>query len=316
MRVLFFGTPQFAADLLEILLGGRHEVVGLVSRPDQRSGRGLGLREPPAVVSARRAGLPVLQPARLHSLETLEEIRALRPDVVITAAFGRILKPPLLNLPPHGCWNVHASLLPRHRGASPVTAAIDAGDLWTGVTIFRMDEGLDTGPILLQEMMEIRHDDTGGSLTDRLAAMGGRLVLRSLGLEEAGLLLPVVQPEEGATYAPLLTRVDGLVQWDMPADVVERRIRALTPWPGAHAFLAGRRLRIHSSRPVHLMPVHPAASDPTPPGTLLAHGDGVGVVCDPGLLELVEVQAEGRRRQGARDWARGQRGWRGLRFDE
>lgn len=316
MRVLFFGTPQFAADLLEILLGGSHEVIGLVSRPDQRSGRGLGLREPPAVVAARRAGLPVLQPLRLHSADTLEEVRGLRPDVVITAAFGRILKPALLDLPRHGCWNVHASLLPRHRGASPVTAAIDAGDLWSGVTIFRMDEGLDTGPLLLQEMTEIRHDDTGGSLTDRLAAMGGRLALRCLDMEEAGLLQPAAQPENGVTYAPLLTREDGLVQWDRPADAVERRIRALTPWPGAHAFLAGRRLRIHSARPVHLMPVRPAASDPTPPGTLVGFDDGVGVVCDPGFLELVEVQAEGRKRQSARDWARGQRDWRGLRFDE
>lgn len=327
MRVLFFGTPQFAADVLEIILGGMHEVAGLVSRVDQRAGRGLGLSEPAAVTSARRAGLQVLQPRRLHSDETLEEIRRLRPDVILTAAFGRILKDALLDLPPQGCWNVHASLLPRHRGASPVAAAIDAGDLWTGVTIFRMDAGLDTGPILLQEMTEIRHDDTGGSLTDRLAGMGGRLALRCLDLAENGRLHPVPQPDEGATYAPLLTRAHGLVQWDRPADVIERRIRALTPWPGAYAFLQGKRLRIHSARPAHLMPVRPAHPDPAhpdlappgsqhPPGTLVGLDDGVGVVCSPGLLRLIEVQAEGRKRQSAGDWARGQRHWQGRRFDD
>lgn len=311
MRVLFFGTPQFAADVLEIVLGGSHPVVGLVSQPSRRAGRGLEVQDPPAVVTARQAGLPVLQPVKLHSVESLEEIRALRPDVILTAAFGRILKPKILDLPPHGCWNVHASLLPRHRGASPVTAAIEAGDTWTGVTIFRMDPGLDTGPMLLQEMTAILPEETGGGLTDRLARMGGRLALDALDLEEAGRLVPVPQPDEGDTYAPLLKKEDGRVDWNIPVDEIERKVRALTPWPGAFTFLDGKRLRIHRALPVHRMPAPGLQA-----GSLVELREGVGVVCAPGLLFLEEVQAEGKKRQTSLEWARGQRNWQGRRLDE
>jgi methionyl-tRNA formyltransferase len=227
----------------------------------------------------------------------------LQPDVVVVAAFGQILKPALLNLPRLGCLNVHASLLPRHRGASPVAASILCGDAWSGVTLFRLDTGVDTGPILRQEMTPIGPTESAGELTDRLARMGGRLLAEALDLEAAGGLPPRPQPTWGATYAPLLTKEDGRVDWNRPVEQVERLVRALTPWPGAFTFVEGRRLRIHRAAPLHRIDL---TSD-LPPGSLRPVDAGLGVVCRPGLLALQEVQTEGRKRQSAAEWWRGSR---------
>lgn len=304
MRVLFCGTPDFAATILEGILDGPHPVVGLVSRPARPQGRGLAVEEPPAVLLARRRGLPVYQTQKLHAPETLAAFRELRPDLLVTAAFGRILRPALLDLAPRGAWNVHASLLPRHRGASPVAASILCGDAWSGITIFRLDEGVDTGPLLLQEMTPIGPEETAGELTERLARLGGRLLLTALDLEAAGRLVPRLQPRWGATYAPLLAKEDGRLEWNRPVEQVERQVRALTPWPGAFTFAAGKRLRIHRARPAHQVDVR---GESGVPGSLAPLPDGLGVVCNPGLLELLEVQSEGRRRQSAVEWFRGSR---------
>jgi methionyl-tRNA formyltransferase len=316
MRVLFFGTPDFAARVLEAVLpppGGnarvRHEVVALVSQPSRPQGRGLGVEDPAAVQVARAAGIPVLQPAKLHAPETLESFRTLAPDLCVTAAFGRILRPGLLELAPRGCWNVHASLLPRHRGASPVSAAILAGDAWTGITIFRLDAGLDTGPTLLQEMTPIGTSETAGELTGRLAEIGGRALVRTLDLEEHGLLAAEPQPRWGVTYAPLVEKEDGLLDWNRPVEQVERAIRAFSPWPGAFTFAGGRRLRMHRARPWHRLAV-PGAE----PGAMVPAPEGIGVVCNPGVLLVLELQAEGRKRQEATEWLRGSRLPAGARF--
>jgi methionyl-tRNA formyltransferase len=331
MRVLFFGTPDFAARVLEALLpppaGGarsRHEVVALVSQPSRPQGRGLRVEDPAAVQVARAARIPVLQPAKLHAPEALASFRGLAPDLCVTAAFGRLLRPALLELAPRGCWNVHASLLPRHRGASPVSAAILAGDAWTGVTIFKLDEGLDTGPTLLQEMTPIGSDETAGELTDRLARIGGRLLAQACDLEERGGLIAQAQPAFGATYASLVDKEDGCLDWNRPVEQVDRAIRAFSPWPGAFTFAAGKRLRVHRSRPWHRLQVFGAEPNtlvavpeaaPSPlvavpevaPGTLVPAPEGIGVVCNPGVLLLLEVQGEGRKRQEAAEWLRGSR---------
>ncbi len=347
MRILFGGTPEFAATILASVLGGPHPVVGLISRAARPQGRGLQVEDPPAVKLAREAGVPVFQTGKLHAPETLAAFRDLRPDLLVTAAFGRILRPPLLELAPRGCWNVHASLLPRHRGASPVAASILAGDPWTGITVFRLDTGVDTGPVLLQEMMPIGPEETAGELSERLAQLGGECLRAALDLEERGRLTPRGQPPWGATYAPLLTKEDGRVDWNRPVEQVERTVRALTPWPGAFTFAAGKRLRILRARPLHrlqlLRPTGPAGGAPAgelseggapaegalaggasaavasadgaaragaveeTPGRLVEIPGGVGVLCNPGLLALREVQAEGRRRQDAVEWMRGSR---------
>ncbi len=333
MRILFCGTPDFAAVVLDALLEGPHLVVGVVSQPSRPQGRGLKTEDPPAVERARAAGIPVFQTQRLHAAETLDAFRALEPELIVTAAFGRILRPSLLELAAHGSWNVHASLLPRHRGASPITAALLAGDAWTGVTLFRMDEGLDTGPILAQEMTPIGPEETAGDLTARLARLGGTLLRAALDREQEGSLRPVPQPEWGATYAPVLSKEDGRIRWNRPADQIERLVRAVTPWPGAWTLLEGKRLRIHRLRAVHRMaaPVEartslPADSDRSPreaapapeaarPGTLVQVGEGIGVTCLPGLVLLEEVQVEGRKRQEAAEWLRGSRTAPGTRLD-
>lgn len=327
MRILFFGTPDFAARVLEALLPSpagearsRHEVVGLVSQPSRPQGRGLRVEDPAAVQVARAAGIPVLQPSKLHAPETLASFRALAPDLCVTAAFGRLLRPSLLELAPHGCWNVHASLLPRHRGASPVSAAILAGDAWTGITIFKLDAGLDTGPMLLQEMIPIGSDETAGELTDRLARIGGRLLAEACDLEGRGELVARAQPAWGATYASLVDKEDGLLDWNRPVEQVDRAVRAFSPWPGAFTFAAGKRLRIHRSRPWHRLQVfgaEPGTLDPAPeapPGTLVPAPEGIGVICHPGVLLLLEVQGEGRKRQEAAEWLRGSRLPAGARF--
>jgi methionyl-tRNA formyltransferase len=309
VRVLFCGTPDFAAVVLDAILVGPHPVIGVLTQPSRPQGRGLALADPPAAAKAKSAGIEVIQTAKVHAAETLDRMRAWQPDVIVTAAFGRILRPVLLALPRRGCWNVHASILPRHRGASPVTAALLAGDAWTGVTIFQMEEGLDTGPILLQELTPIGPAETAGELTSRLAEMGGRLVRRALDLAEAGTLTAVPQPSFGATYAPMLHKEDGRVLWSRPADQVERMVRAVTPWPGAFSFVEGRRLGIHR------LTVVDRVARPEAPGTAMAVEGGLGVVCLPGLVVLQEIQSEGKKRQEAKEWLRGNRLPDGARLD-
>ncbi len=231
-RVVFMGSPAFAVPILEAL--ARHyEVVGVVTQPDRPAGRGGLLRPPPVKVCAEALGLPVIQPERLREEYAMAQLRAWGPQVIVVAAFGQILKPEVLDLPPHGCLNVHASLLPRWRGASPIQAAILAGDAQTGVTIMKMDAGVDTGPILAQRPMPIAPDDTALSLSERLAHLGAELLLEVLPDYLEGRLLPQPQAEQGVTYAPLLKKEDGRLDFQKSAVELERQVRAMNPWPGA-----------------------------------------------------------------------------------
>lgn len=299
--MLFLGTPDFAATVLSHLVESPHQIVGVMTQPPRPTGRGLQLSDPPAARLARAHQLPVFQPEKIHGSEALDALRVLNPEIVVTAAFGRLLRRSLLELAPRGCWNVHTSLLPRHRGAAPVPAAILAGDAWTGVTLFELDAGMDTGPMLAQRMTAIQPHETAGDLTGRLSNMGGELLVETLSAEERGPLQRVPQPELGATYARMLQKEDGRIPWNRPSEQVERWIRAVTPWPGAFTMVSGRRLIVHAAIALHTMPID------AEPGTILAVGEGIDVACLPGAVRLSLVQQEGKRAQPAEAWARGAR---------
>jgi methionyl-tRNA formyltransferase len=299
VRILFLGTPDFAVPSLEALFRGPDEVVGVVSQPDRPRGRGRKSEPPPVVEAARAAGIPVFQPEKLHGSESLDALRALRPDLAVTAAFGRFLRRALLDLPPLGCLNVHASLLPRHRGAAPITRAILDGDAWTGITIFRLDEGMDTGPLILQRVERILPDDTTGSLTARLALLGGVALREACDAIRSGHARFLPQAEELATYAPLLSKDDGRCSFDRPADLCERFVRAMSPWPGASARARGETLRLLRVEPLDLIdPARPA-------GEVVAVDPYPVVAARPGRVRLARVQAAGKREMDAAEWARG-----------
>ncbi len=299
MRILFLGTPAFAVPSLEALLRGPDTVVGVVSQPDKPRGRGLKPESPPVVETARAAGLPIFQPVKLHAPESLDQLRALAPDLAVTAAFGRLLRRSLLDLPVHGCLNVHASLLPRHRGAAPVTRAILDGDAWTGITVFRLDEGLDTGPLLAQRTERILPDDTAGSLAARLSVLGAGVLREACDAIRSGRERFLPQEEELATYAPLLRKEDGRCDFAHPADLCERFVRAMTPWPGASSSVRGESIRLLKLAPLDLL------GSGRPAGEVLALDPLPIVATRPGRVRLLRVQASGKREMDASEWARG-----------
>lgn len=307
MRIVFMGTPAFAVPSLRVL-AAQFQVVGVVTQPDAPSGRGRELTPSAVKRAALGMGLPVLQPPSLKDPAALAELTALRPDLIAVAAFGQILRRAVLDLPPLGCLNVHASLLPRWRGASPVPAAIAAGDPMTGVTIMKMDAGLDTGPIVSQQSMPIFDDDTTGTLLERLAVAGAALLAETLPAWERGALRAEPQEASQATTCGLIRKDDGRMDWNRPAAALERHARAMMPWPGAWTTWEGRMVRILKARPT-------AAVVSGAPGTVVALGKtAVGVVCGEGALELVDAQLEAKRPMGAADLARGQRGFLGGRL--
>jgi methionyl-tRNA formyltransferase len=296
MRVGFFGTPAFAVPTLQALFDAGHDVACVVAQPDRPAGRGQKLVSPPTVELARARSVEVLQPTRVKTGEFPERIEALGLDVAVVVAYGRILTPRLLAAPRRGCINVHASLLPRWRGAAPIQWSVLAGDAETGVCTMQMAEGLDTGDILLCERTPIGPEETSGQLHDRLAPMGAGLLVRTL----AGIdgITPQVQPEEGVTYARMLAKEDGRVDWVRSAAEIDRRVRGLSPWPGAFATFRGEPLKLLAARPVD--GVQGAA-----PGALL---DGARVACGGGgALQLVEVQAPGRKPVRGVDFVHGAR---------
>lgn len=298
MRCVFFGTPEFAAAALEALIASDHDVVGVVCQPDKPAGRGQKLTPPPVKVVALRAGLPLAQPASVRKGDILETLRGWAPDIAVVAAYGRILPPSLLTLPPHGCINIHASLLPRLRGAAPIQWAIARGEPATGITIMQMDEGMDTGDILLQRATAIRADDTGSSLHDRLARIGAELVLEALAAIAAGTATRTPQHHDEATYATMLRKDDGRIDWSRPAVETERLVRAFDPWPSTFTFVGGQRLRVLRA---HLVPGDTGAA----PGTVVEIGSALRVATGAGILAVDEVQLEGRRRVSAADFVRG-----------
>ncbi len=288
-RVVFMGTPEFAVPSLAALLREGQDVVGVLTRRDQPAGRGRHLEESPVKEFARANGLPVQQPRTLRDPGAQAELAGLAPDVIVVAAYGLILPQAVLDLPPHGCLNIHGSLLPRHRGAAPIAAAILAGDSVTGISLMRMDAGLDTGPVLATASLPIALDDTTGSLTTRLANLGADLLARTLPAWLAGEIEPVPQDEAEASYAPRIDKEAGQINWEEPADQLALKVRAYNPWPSAYTTWHGQRLKILCA---HVGPAEPEAG--TRPGRVVVLG-GVGVVTGAGVLLLDEVQLAGKR---------------------
>ena len=309
VRVVFMGTPVFAVPILEGLVAQGYNVVGVVTQPDKPAGRGQQVAISPVKSAALARGLPVWQPKGFRRPEAAEHLRALAPQVIVVAAYGHLLPPAVLAIPPLGCLNVHASLLPRHRGAAPISAAILAGDAVTGVTIMRLDAGMDTGDFLAQAQLPILPDDTTVSLSERLARLGATLLLAMLPRWAAGEIVPQPQEHAQATYTHPVRKEDGQINWHRPAMEIERQVRAYFPWPSAHTTWQGRRLQIWRAT---------AWSDGVPgePGDVVLRNSDLTVVTGEGILILHELQMEGRRPLPAADFARGQRGFVGTRLGE
>lgn len=302
MRVLFWGTPEFSLPCLHRLRAEGYEIAAVLTQPDRPSGRGKKMMPSPVKKWAQNYGLRVLQPENLKDPVLLSSLANLNADLYVVVAYGKILPPVLLHLPPLGCVNVHASLLPRYRGAAPIQRAIMAGEKLTGITIMRMDEGMDTGPILLQVPHPILPSDNGGALHDRLALLAARTLHEALEEWRHGRLHPVDQKEEETSYAPPLKKEEGLILWERPAPVLRHLIRALSPQPGAYTFWKGTRIKVLRARE------EPDEGSALPPGTILAPGEeGIRVATGSGSLSLLELQPEGRRLMDAAEFARGQR---------
>src|SRR5712692_10516554 len=297
-RIVFMGTPEFALEpLLACFDVG--EVAAVVTQPDKPKGRGQQIAPPPVKHVARERGIRVLQPAKLREPSFLDEMRQIAPGVCVVAAYGKILPKVLLELPAHGCLNVHASLLPRFRGAAPIQWAIALGDAKTGVCLMKMDEGLDTGPVLASLEVPIRSDETAGSLRCILSERGGALVRKSLPLYLRGELVPKPQPAQGIVLAPMLKKDDAWLALDRPATELERRIRAFDPWPGSFTTMGADRVNVHRAR---------LGSGRGFPGTVLALGpEGIEVACSEGSLVLLELQPQGKRRMTAQEFLAGRK---------
>ena len=306
-RIVFMGTPHFAVPTLEAL-AAEHDLVAVVTQPDRPAGRGKKVVASPVKKAAQARALPVFQPPTLRTPEAVERLAAWKPDVIVVAAFGQLLDTPVLELPPFGCLNIHASLLPRYRGAAPIPAAILAGESLTGVTIMRLDEGLDTGPILAQAELPIQPTDTTGSLTAKLADLGARLLLETLPGWIEGAIQPRPQDDEQATYCRPLRKQDGQLDWTRPAWYLDRQIRACDPWPGAYTTWQGRRLKVLRARPWSDWPGQ------AEPGQVLALEGGIGVGAGAGILELLVVQLAGKKPLSAETFVRGQRSFLGSRL--
>lgn len=298
-RVVFMGSPEFAVPSLRAL-AREYTVVGVVTQPDRPAGRGRALRPPAVKLEANAMGLATVQPNKLTEPSAIQLIRDWAPEVIVVAAFGQLLRRELLDLPAYGCINVHASLLPRWRGAAPIQAAIAAGDAESGVTIMRMDEGLDTGPIIVQRRTAIDPQETGGSLTEKLASLGAELLPVGLRGYLSGSLVPQQQVAAQATKAPLLKKEDGRLDPLVPAEALERRVRAFNPWPGAFIMLDEGNLKVHRAHAITVQ---------QPPGTHLAVDGKPALSTAQGILVLDEVQPSGKKTMRGEDFLLGARSW-------
>jgi methionyl-tRNA formyltransferase len=285
MTLIFLGTPSFAVPSLERAALEGHQILAVFTQPDRPKGRGQAPQAPPVKQAALKLGLPVFQPERIRHPEAVEQLRALAPRAMVVVGYGQIIPAAILDIPPLGIVNVHASLLPKYRGAAPVQWAIARGEQHTGVTIMRLDAGLDTGPILLRWETPIGEEETAPELSDRLALAGAGLLAQTLW--DLPHLDPQPQDPSQATYAPILKREDGHIQWSMPAQDILNRVRGFLPWPGCYTFIRGRRLHVWRAKPAGL-----ALS----PGALRANDGRLYAGCGDGSIELLEVQLEGKKR--------------------
>jgi methionyl-tRNA formyltransferase len=301
LRIVFAGTPEFAVPSLRVA-ASRNEVVAVYTQPDRPAGRGRGLQASKIKLEALQRGIPVLQPESLKSQLSRDALRALKPDLLVVVAYGLLLPQKILEIPTHGCWNVHASLLPRWRGAAPIQRAIEAGDAETGACLMQMEKGLDTGPVLLSQRIAIGDHETGGQLHDRLAELGAQTLADGLGLLRAGMRpVPQPQPAVGVTYAHKLDKAEARLDWSQPAAVLARKVRAFNPWPVAEAMLAGERVRIHDAIAL------PLAHGVAPGSLLLTSREGIDIACGDGAVRIRVLQREGGKPITAADWVNARR---------
>jgi len=297
-RAIFFGTPEFAVPTLRAL-ADIAQVVQVVTQPDRPKGRGMKLAPPPVKVLALELGIPVVQPTKVRTVDFAESLRALQADVAVVVAYGRILPAGVLAAPRLGCVNVHASLLPKLRGAAPIQWAIVRGERETGVCLMCMDEGLDTGPVFARRSLEIGADETSAQLAERLSALGAELLRDELPPYLAGERSAVPQVHALATLAPILRKEDGAVDWSRPAAAIHDLVRGFSPWPSAYTFLGGLRLKLHRTQ------LADERAGNTPGEVLSADREGIVVACGEGALRLLEVQAEGARRMTGGEFVAG-----------
>ena len=306
-RIIFAGTPEFACPALAALVA-RNRPVAVLTQPDRPAGRGRKLVAGPVKRLAAEVGIEVLQPDSLKPANAHQALLSLEPDLLVTAAYGLLLPRKVLDLPSLGCWNLHASLLPRWRGASPIQQAILAGDSRTGITLMEMDIGLDTGDMLMRADTAIGAEESAGELHDRMAEMSAQLLIEALDRLAAGTLpQPTPQDEARATFAPLIRKSDALIDWRLDAWTLERQVRAYNPWPVAHGEIEGTPVRIFRARAVE------APASGFSPGTRVTgadHPDGIRITCGQGLLEILELQAPGRKRVSAAQWLNAHPDWR------
>ena len=298
-NVVFMGSPDFALPILRALTQ-RYDVVGVVTQPDRASGRGRELKAPPVKTLALELGIPVMQPEKLRLPEAMEQLRAWSPDLIVVAAFGQILKKDVLELPRFGCINVHASLLPRWRGAAPINAAILHGDEETGITIMQMDVGLDTGPMLSQQSIRLTREDTAGSVFEKLSTLGAELLIETLPGYLSGKIQPIPQPEAGVTHAPMLKKGEGQLDFTQDVNELERRVRAFNSWPGAFMDLDGMPLKVHRAR---------AEVGNASVGQRLVYQNQPAVGASGGILILEEVQPAGKKSMSGKSFLAGARNW-------
>lgn len=303
MRVVFMGSPEFAVTPLERLILNQYRVVAVYTQPDKMAGRGRSLVSPPLKRTALTWELPVVQPARLRSAGSVAQLADLHPDVIVVAAYGQILPQPVLDIPVHGCINIHPSLLPGYRGVSPVAAAILAGDSFTGVSIMLMDSGTDTGPVLARAQIPISAQDTTGSLTAKLSLIGAQLLLEVLAFWSRGELTPQPQNEAEATYCGAISKEAGEIDWHLSAEEIWRQVRAYQPWPGSYTSWQGRQLKIIEAVPL-------GGEGGLEAGQVIAlnkKGAAFGVNTGDGVLGVLRVQLQGKRAMPAAEFLRGQR---------
>lgn len=299
MRTIFMGTPDFAVGTLKALIDSEHEVLAAVTQPDKPKGRGKAMQFTPVKEAAVEAGIPVLQPVKVREPGFVEMLRELKPDVIVVVAFGQIIPNNILQMPKYGCVNVHASLLPKYRGAAPIQWAVINGDEKSGVTTMRMDSGLDTGDMLLSQEVALDKEETGGSLFDKLSMVGAELLLKTLKELEAGNVTPVKQPVDSPTsYASMMTKEMGNINWHKDAQSIERLIRGLNPWPSAYTHLGGKTLKVWRA-------VAEEGESGLEPGTVIEAKKTVFVQTGKGILEILELQLEGKRRMASDAFLRG-----------
>lgn len=300
IRIAFMGTPEFALPTLKTLIERSDcEVVGVVTQPDRPAGRGRRIVKSPVKLLAESQAIPLLQPANLRDTFTIELLQSWSPDVIVVVAFGQILRQQVLELPPHGCLNVHASLLPRWRGAAPVQHALLAGDHETGVTIMKMDAGIDTGPILAQRAIAIGQSETFLTLSQKLAELGAEMLTSVLREYVDGMITAVPQSEVGVTYAPLLKKTDGRLDWTASAINIDRKVRALNPWPGAYAQLDDLPMRILRGS------IRSAITEPSIPGQIIVYEGALAVLTGDAIYALEEIQPANKQKMSGRSFVIG-----------